>query len=264
MQVPTEEFLDRSDGTLGAGPFRARMDEDGFQMTGNPIDPAATPLVFLGDSFVEANFVDEDARFSSVVERALPHYRILNGGYSGSTTLQLLNVLVNKVYPIVGLGGKVLFFVGQSDVDHLSKTANYWTSHFRGTPIVPGKEPSGTLPQGTDATERLLRMVVHAAQSLDLDLVLAVSPFREGDFNTDELLRHLYRRDRVFFQEQRERRLGVVESVVKVAAATGTRVIDFHSLVGGDPTWFYDELHLNQYGHGKFATLLAGEIGKHF
>lgn len=114
---PTGDYRTRCNDTLEAVPFHQRADENGFLVTGNPT-PGGEPVVFLDDSFVESLFADPANRFVSQVER-LTGQRCLNGVYSGATTLDLLNTLVHKVYPIVGLGGRVVFFVGRSEADYI-------------------------------------------------------------------------------------------------------------------------------------------------
>lgn len=185
--TPAPSIRAASNDTLQEGPFRARTDSNGFLMTGNPPtdDP---PMVFLGGSFVESMFADEPDRFVSQLERKVP-FKCLNGGYSGSTTLQLFNVLINKVYPIVGLGGRVVFFIGQSDADYLGTTSTYWTDHPRGSTLLPPKAPAGLLPEGLFATQRVTQLVLDAAESLGIHLTLALSPYQIPDFNTDRAIR---------------------------------------------------------------------------
>lgn len=258
--TPAPTIREASNDTLQSGPFHARTDSNGFLMTGNP-STDETPVVFLGDSFVESMFADEQVRFISQLERMIP-YRCHNGGYSGSTTLQLFNVLVNKVYPVVGLGGKVVFFVGQSDADYLGKPETYWTDHPRGTTLVPPKAPEGALPDGLYATQRVTQMVLDVSRTLGIDLVLALSPYSTPDFNSDRAIRNRYKRNREQYETVLARRGGIADVVREVAADNDVPFIDGHAFINGDPGLFYDELHLNETGHNVFAKFLASELTK--
>lgn len=256
-----DKYRIESNETLGEGPFRVRTDQDGFILTGN--EPAdGPPVVFLGDSFVESSFASEQARFVSQVER-LTGYRCLNGGYSGSTSLHLLNAMVNKVYPLVGIGGKVVFIVGQTDsaLDH-DKT--YWTDHKRGTPVIPSARTSGPVPAGLDSTRRVLKVAIDTAAALGIDLVLGISAFSTPDFGTDRAIRAQYKRNRDAFERIQKKRVEMADAVREVAANEGVPFIDAHAFMGGDTAYFYDELHLNEAGQAHFAQFVATELQKIF
>lgn len=256
---PTGEYRTRCNETLEAGPFHQRADENGFLVTGNPT-PEGEPIVFLGDSFVESLFAEPTNRFVSQVER-LTGQRCLNGGYSGATTLHLLNTLVNKVYPTVGIGGRVVFFVGQSEADYMGSPVTYWTNHRRGTSLVPGKPPTApALPESHDATRRLLQVVVEAARALGIDLTLAVSAYAVPDFETNQAIGAIYNHDRTRYVTMLGHREGIADAARKVAADNGVPLIDGHAYLEGNPELFYDELHLNRAGHDSFARFVAAEI----
>lgn len=257
--TPTPKYRAGCNETLEDGPFHELTDENGFLVSGNP-GPQGEQVVFLGGSFVQSMFADTTVRFISQVER-LTGFTCLNGGYSGSTTLQLFNVMVNKVYPIIGIGGRVVFFVGQSDGDYMGSAATYWNNHPRGTTLIPGKAPTaGRLPESYDATRRVTQIVVDAARALDIDLTLAVSAYALPDFNNDRTIRAIYKRDRVAYMTMLGHRDGIADAARKVAADNGVPLIDGHAHLGGDPSLFYDELHLNRAGHTRFAEFVAREV----
>lgn len=262
LREPAAEYLARVDPCLELGPYRTRTDDDGFLMTGNRVQSSAPPLVFLGDSFVESMYSYEDLRFVSVIERGLiesgVEVRCLNGGYSGATSLQLFNVLVNKILPIVGAEGCVVFFLPQSDANVIHLPSTYWNASKRNTTIVPGREPSATeLPRGVEATRAILRLVVKACEFLNIRLVLAISPFRVSDFETDALLPKLYPNAKRYNHSQtlRSELAGVA---AQVAGDTGTPLLDIR--LGGDPCYFYDELHLSALGQKVFSELAIEQL----
>lgn len=258
--VPAPQFVARADDSLGSGPFLLRADANGMIVTGNEVVPDAVPVALLGGSFVESSFSAEDERFVSRAERALGGVRFLNGAYSGATSLHLLNTLVNKIFPLVGARAKVIVFVGQSDINVLEDQGTYWAKTQRWAPLLPEVQPALLPDETRESTQKVLRILVGAAQTLGIDLILATSPFREGDFSTDPVLRGIFRRNADRYREVLELRLRLGDDVRAVAEATGTDLMDFQQMVGGRSDWFYDDLHLNPAGQENFAGIFAREV----
>lgn len=263
--TPSSEYLERTDGSLGVGPFRCRSDKNGFIITGNFVPESAEPLVFLGGSFVESIYSAESNRFVSSVERSLNDAscftRCLNGGYSGSTTLQLLNVLTNKIYPLVGPGGTVVLFGPHSDRDYLYRQGTYWSDTERGATIVPPPETGHPdIPRGRAAAVLVFRLLAMTAGHLGLRLVLATSPYRTGDYGSDPLFARNYHGRQDWFRAGMLRRGHFTSVVRETAAEFGLPLIDAEAFIGGNPAYFYDELHLNEGGQRHLADFVAREL----
>lgn len=263
METPQESYRSFVDETLERGPFRCRSDDNGFIITGNKTATDSDCLIFLGDSFVESIFSHEQSRFVSAVERELAAAGTprccLNGGYSGSTSLQLVNVLLNKVYPLVGSAGTVLFFVPQSDVKLLDDSASYWTSAELYAPILPPVAASVTeLKPGLENTRKLLQIAVSMARTLGMNLVLVTSPFRSAPHGDDEWLAGRLRGDT--YKRLLSRRENLVQTVESVATSARIPLIDAASYMRDRPDCFYDELHLNARGQEVFSLWLARAI----
>lgn len=195
VHTPTPAYRADSDASLGSGPFVCQSDSYGFIRTGNGDRASLPPLVFLGDSFVESLYVQAENRFVSRVERDLDsvgmRYQCLNGGYSGATSLQLLNVLLNKIYPLVGTGGTVILFAPQSDMHIFSAPTTYWHHAERFAPTIPPIEPlAKNMIRGFGATRAVLNIVASVAESLGVRLVLATSPYRSAAGGDDGWLKH--------------------------------------------------------------------------
>lgn len=92
-------------------------------------------IVLLGDSFVESLFVDEDKRLNAVIEKNFPGVNVLNGGYSGATSLHLINIIINKVIPV--FPDYVVVFVPTNDQRIQSLDNGYWSKNSRLSPLVP-------------------------------------------------------------------------------------------------------------------------------
>lgn len=263
MRERPSGYLEATDGTVGEGPWRVRTDEHGFIMTGNEVPTEAPPMVFLGDSFVEATFTPEDVRFVSQVERHLLSdglgFRCLNGGYSGATTLQLFNVFLNKVVPLVGRGGRVVFFLPQSDLPIYFRPHSYWYPTDRYAPLLPPVEPTAKeLPKGSSALTAILGLAVWAAQEFEIDLILVTSPHRHATRQNDPYLEKRISQDQ--HDSLVQRREDIRGAVRQFVANSGVKFIDADTEFLDKPWTFYDELHLNDEGHDLFAAWLADQL----
>lgn len=257
-RTPSKAYLEGTDGTLGEGPWHCRIDEHGFLRTGNETSPEYPGIVFLGGSFVESMFNPEDQRFISQLERRLNsdgiNVRCLNGGYSGSTTLQLLNVLLNKVVPLVGRGGTVVFFVPVgSDLSIYFRPHSYWYPTDRYAPLLPPFTPEAAdLPRGGSGLASLLRLVAAAASEFGLNLIFVSSPHREGSRSTDAHLARMLTDSQLASVQHRIAE--VQTAIVQVAAETGVPLLDAATAFLDKPHAFYDEWHLNDSGQELFAS----------
>lgn len=266
MRARPEGYLEATDGTVGDGPWRVRTDRHGFIMTGNDIREDVPPLVFLGDSFVESTFTPEGVRFVSHVERLFAdhgiEYRCLNGGYSGATTLQLFNVFLNKIVPLVGRGGRIVFFLPQSDLPIYFRPHSYWYPTDRYATVLPPFEPEAMdLPKGPRALTSILGLAVWAAREFDIGLVLVTSPHRHGSRERDKFLAERISEEQ--HQSLLQRRAEIRQAVQSFALDSGVVLIDADAEFLERPEIFYDELHLNDVGHSIFAPWLAKQLLPH-
>jgi len=259
---PSEEYKANVNASLGAGPFRARTNANGFLETGNEDIDNSRQLFFLGDSFVESLYVPENMRFTSIVERNLTAlgaaHVCRNGGYSGSTSLNLFNVLVNKIFPLAGPNDWVILFVPQSDADSILKPETYWGDNKRSSPVLPGFKPSREMPfQGVESTRMVLKLILSTAKHLGLNVALAASPFNPANYEADHALQKLYR-DKEHLARVRSVREGINSTVQQVCLEFKVPFIEvkMSSAFG----YFYDELHLNEDGQRFFAEALAPQL----
>jgi hypothetical protein len=136
---PPDAYLALSDPTLSKRSYRLRTDDNGFIRTGRDIPMDSDSILVLGDSVVETMFVDESRRMCSVLERLInanrtDPVRVLNAGMTGSTTLHLLNLFINKGLPL--MPSAVVLMSGIMDLDTSLRPAGFWTDVLRLTPIV--------------------------------------------------------------------------------------------------------------------------------
>lgn len=262
MHTPSESYLLKTDGTLSSGPFRARADEDGFLITGNDIAQDSRSMVFVGDSFVESIYCDENNRFVSTVERNLSErsspVRCLNAGYSGSTLLHLFTTLLNKLYSRIGPGGYVVLFASHSDSDVLYGDGSYWNNSDLYGNIIPNKSSGNPLiPKGVAAQQALLRGFISTCLALDLKVVLATTPHRMSPYEDDQLLRSRFKQNRARFELVKSRRSELNESFRTIAKEIKVPLIDIEEAMMNNSEFFYDELHLNPKGQAAASVVIS-------
>lgn len=254
--APADIHRSISDASLPAGPFRRRGTVDGFLDTGNHRPDAARNLVLLGDSFVESVFAPEQQRFASQLERALPpEWRVLNGGYSGMTSLHALAQLAAKVVPMAAAPHRLVYFVPMSDSKALTEQGLYWSTSNTVSPIAPAVSHAPAWDRRTAAT-RAIRAVLAAAAAFELPLSVVASPYRAGDLATDGALRALYRDDPRRYARSRSAFDLLHEVAREECARQDVPFLDAQPIMR-DPGLFYDQLHLNLRGQDHFAQALT-------
>src|SRR5699024_3917192 len=93
---PSEKLLRRSDGSLPNEEFALDTDANGFIQTGIEQNPARRSIYFVGDSFVESSLSHPQDRFVAQVARNC-NVNVFNTGYSGTTLLQAVLMLLGKL-----------------------------------------------------------------------------------------------------------------------------------------------------------------------
>lgn len=249
-----------ADETLPEGPFRRRGTAEGFLATGNDRPAATRRLVLLGGSFVESMFAPETERFPSRIERGLPaDWRVLNGGYSGMTTLHALTQLPAKIVPFASGRHRLVYFVPMSDSNALIAAGHYWSASKNVSPFVPAAEVPSVERSSREASAGLLRALVSAARALGVDLVVVASPFRRGDFSTDAALQALYRGERGRYARALQRFALLREVAAEVCAEQSVPFLDSQEFME-DPALFYDQMHLNLRGQQVYAEELGRRL----
>jgi lysophospholipase L1-like esterase len=253
--IPSDDYIKRTDGSLPQIPYSFSVTRDGFLDTEIPDRPHAPSMYLLGDSFVESMFAQPKDRFASRIGESL-NVNIRNGGYSGATSLHLLNVFINKIVPSCMPGDTVVFFVPKSDIN--ASLSGYWAPERTLTPILPS---SNTVRDATlQDTYSFLVLLVNASRLFSISLVLAISPDRYADFSTEQWIRNTFRRNRTLFNQAREASDAIDTISRDVASEMSVPIIDLQSEFGRKEQLFYDRLHLNSVGQPVIAEFLSNHL----
>lgn len=259
---PPDWYRKGCDDSLPEGPFPVRTDDNGFLLTGNGDRAHLPELTFVGDSFVESMFAEEPERFVSATERGLDavglQYNCRNAGYSGASSLQLTNLILNKIYPLGGSAQTVVLFGPQTDVHIYGAPATYWADSERYAPVHPPVAPKPEhIVRGFEATTRVLDISLHATKVLGMRTILATSPFRSAPEGTDTWLSgHLGDG----YSTVLARREMYSDAVRRAARDFDVPLLDAAAEFKDQPELFYDELHLNNKGQAVFSEWLTGRL----
>jgi GDSL-like Lipase/Acylhydrolase family len=264
---PPDAYLALSDPTLSKRSYRLRTDDNGFIRTGRDIPMDSDSILVLGDSVVETMFVDESRRMCSVLERLInanrtDPVRVLNAGMTGSTTLHLLNLFINKGLPL--MPSAVVLMSGIMDLDTSLRPAGFWTDVLRLTPIVRCPEaadpprPDPILQEANFASRgRLLRTIAATAAIHEIPLVMATVPHR-ASFE-DDYVRRRYKSEESFMRAValRQHMNVCTREACRIAAVP---LIDLEQRLANRADIFYDEFHLNELGSEIVAHHIQEEL----
>jgi lysophospholipase L1-like esterase len=138
VEVPQTKTVQESDG-LVQKEYRVRTDANGFILPYHQDGRPDLTLVFLGGSTTACIFVEEENRFPYLVGNLLEQMTgkkitSINGGVSGSNTLNSIDVLLNKVIPLKP--DAVVMMHNINDLICLAYDKTYWSRNPSRGPIV--------------------------------------------------------------------------------------------------------------------------------
>lgn len=192
----SDDYYDQCpDLERGVG-YYLESDKDGFVITGN-YHSSNNKVILMGDSFIESNFIGANQKPNYILESLFLEsgldVEVLNAGVSGSTLLNLLNILINKVANIAksleekeGGGLAVVLIIPSNDSNVLRLQESYWNGSQYYTNIVPS---SGEFYQHNQVQknrkdfENLLRIFSEVCRLYDIQLFVSDIMHRNEDEN---------------------------------------------------------------------------------
>jgi hypothetical protein len=186
--IPPDWYLQAKDSTLEKGEYIIRTDHNGFILAGEHYISSDIQIVVLGDSIVEAMYVAEHSRMCSCLETSLTDaiglpVQILNGGYSGATSLHLLNVFLNKVVPLKPAA--VILMTSVLDADVAVRKGDYWNTDCWLEPLLDIDHHNTTRDNefrsvsDFSSRPRLLSLFQTAGALFDIPVWFATAPHRQ-------------------------------------------------------------------------------------
>ncbi|MFW0111563.1 SGNH/GDSL hydrolase family protein [Rothia sp. CCM 9416] len=269
--TPEESYLLHTDGSLKKCNTVLRSDNNGFLVTGNALSGGRKKIAILGDSFVESYWASaETKRWVSVAERCLEdlapgRFSLLNGGYSGSTSLHMALSLPAKMRVLFTDLAGVILFVPSCDTEVADLKHTYWTKDTYWSPLSPYNHP-GDLPAGEFDIYQDIRanwgLMLSYLRAYDVPVVVASSPTRTALVEDDPFILDKFSNNEEFnIWSSRNQRL--MRAVLDFAENQGVETIDTYKFpwpLNGSYPFFYDYLHLNDQGQSFFGRLIAEKI----
>ena len=261
--TPTPQYLRQTNGTIAEEAYRLETDPDGFILASGHRSRSGDRTYVLGDSFIECSFVQEGSRICDLMNTQLGQQPgvVLNGGYSGSTTLNILNGLINRVLP--RSPRNVIFALPSNDVLALIEHGGFWNLRDkRYSPIMPiENRVTGTndFEANAAALAPLLALFCQTAREFSFNLTLTTMPFVSTDYQKLGWFRIRHQTEDVY-EALVTKRHHVNAILRETAKAQGVNLIDLAALL--TPDLFYDDVHMNAQGCRAVADLLMPALAK--
>ncbi|WP_456734380.1 glycosyltransferase [Bradyrhizobium sp. USDA 3364] len=254
--TPSDEYVESRKHSLVRKPYLLETDAIGFIRGSKSPAVAAQSVIVLGDSVVEGMYLDPDDRFCAKLETILRSEKQLdvivrNGGYSGATTLHMLNLFLNKIIPLKP--DLVILMTGIVDVDVANLEASFWSRDCWLEPIIDLNTNNSWRDHNTLSTptfedrRRLLDIFSSVARSFGIELWFATVPHRQGEGADPAVERS---------------RLSINETTRAVARAGGHALCDLEAQLAHRTDIFQDAFHLNSVGAEVVArSIIADGLG---
>lgn len=236
-----------------------RSDENGFVISGNNITETKKTTIILGDSFVTGDYISEQKRFCSLVEskdfsnQTNLFGTILNGGYSGNTTLNIINRLMNVILPMKV--DTILFILPSNDTQIYRLESLYWNKSTYYSNILPD-DPNisfgGFELLDVRALNNLLRLMIEISKIYNFNLIFSTTPFSK-DWDNNLFAKDRYK-SKIWFLESVSTMNRLNDAVRLTANSYNIPLIDLETQLSNED--FYDIVHLNENGSQKCADII--------
>ncbi|MBO1530419.1 SGNH/GDSL hydrolase family protein [Psychrobacter sp. F1192] len=175
VYIPSADYLHTRDSLNSHEIYRVQTNSEGNQLS--PWGSNSSKHIYLlGDSSIEAIYIRASMKPQSVLERLLLEnrydYKVFNLGVSGAQTLNIINLIINK------LGNKkqstVVVSVPSNDASTLRLKENYYSDDWRYASIVPAtnRDPEITNEIDYDPFIKNIKMIIELCDILQLQLFM--------------------------------------------------------------------------------------------
>ena len=260
VKIPSNEYIERVE-RLPIDSYEINTDENGFILTSglNGLKNKKPLWLFFGDSFVESIFVHNGKRFTDVLAGIFEHVKILNGGYSGTTSLQIINSIINKAIPLSP--DKIFVFIPSNDSRCIKLEGGYWNNTKLLSPIIgtlDGNEHEFDFGDDLTQLELALNLIKDITVRIGCTLYLGTTPHRHLNYLNDPYLQSRYP-NQSYFNKISAERLNVGNHVRQWCSREKISLIDLEKEMDCFMEFSYDEVHLNEHG----STFAARAIERH-
>lgn len=265
---PGDSYLEKTDGSLKRYKTVLRGDQNGFLINGNSLSGQRKKIIILGGSFVESYWApSEQDRWVSVVERYLDSnsynkFEVLNGGYSGATSLHMAMSIPSKHRAFFAETAGVVLFAPSNDSEVAKLAHTYWTKNRYWSPITP-HDHSGDLPQNAFSAEVDTRanwsLMLNYLRSYNIPTLVASTPYRTSTWGDDKFLAKSFSSPESYeeWKTNQDKNRNLAFQVAHEYDVRSLNTLDFDWPEQGNFSYFYDRLHLNTEGQHFFGESFA-------
>lgn len=243
--TPSELYVEGKRHLTHLKSYQIQTDENAFMCSGRDFKPDYK-ICFIGGSFVENKFVDQDSRWFSHLEKLLLEngrkVRVLNAGYSGATSLNILNTILNKV--VNNNFEAVYYCISSNDYSALSYDYTYWnTTKNHSNLLLSRYDDPKKYNLKSDDFIKMIRSIHDLCRNFNINIYFMTYP----NLCNNLALTYINNLLRKVCQEFNY-------TVIDTDFLMQSYKADFEKL-------FHDQLHLNEEGSKIFAKTL---LDNHF
>ncbi|CAM5300643.1 hypothetical protein AFAE65S_00596 [Alcaligenes phenolicus] len=177
FNYPPSKYLTGRVGLSTEYGYTFITDENGFSLSTIPSLASDRKIFFAGGSSIEASYCDINKRVPFVFQERLLEVGIpctcFNMGVSGATSLNLFNVMMNK---LIHCSGDMIFFVPSNDVLALELESGYLNGTRYYTNLVPDTGENytpGYFDKNKSQIFPMLRMISSFCREFGFDLYVS-------------------------------------------------------------------------------------------
>ena len=239
---PSLKYASNARGLTNNISYKAKTDENGYIVSGRSFN-YSKKICVIGASLIENIFARESMRWNTVLEKLfLEHgnaYKFYNAGYSGATSLNILNTLLNKVYN--DNFDLIIYCISSNDWSATSYDDSYWnlTKNHSNLFLSEYKEEDRNYKNISESHfDSLIKSIHCTASCFNQNFWLATYP-------------NLCENRALIFLNDRLR---------KICKENNFKLLDIDYIMQSNRLSFdenfYDRLHFNEKGSEKFSRLL--------
>ena len=238
--------------------YVVKTNEQGFILSVNDFEysDATSKYVFLGDSFVESMFIDENKRFPSLLEKKLwssgKKIVCYNGGYSGATSLHLINIIINKVVP--SRPNVVFYTLPSNDAFCLDVDSGVWGRSKVASPFIPHETGFIDVDFGLKDIRSLIKSIHEILASFGITVVFVTFPHRFSSFS-GRFLEEKFKTQKRFISTVNNRN-STNEILRSYCKRRKVDLIDCEKKIHPFENFSQDDLHLDDNGSELMANII--------
>lgn len=262
IHTPPEDYL-KIRPTLECENYFEHTNVDNF-LSAEVVIESSNKIFVLGGSFVENIYCDASKRICSVLGKKLAlngfDLSVINSGVSGSTSLNLINTVINKIIPLKPK--HIIFFIPTNDGLCLELKDGLWNStkhysHLQGINHISEREPANQSEKINNICN-LYSMLKALCESFNVDLTVCSSPIVDGD------IEGFYLYNKTSHEKFSKDRNLVFDTVLEYCKNIGINTLDLRSEFSNKLNFFFDPVHTNALGSEEVANYLYKQLSPKF